>query len=106
MEQILTNENFEKVITQSDKPVMVDFFATWCGPCKMMGPVVEEIANEYAGKAVIAKLDIDAAVEIAQKYRVMSVPSFLFFSNGQVVDTVVGAVPKKELTSKLDSRMG
>lgn len=101
MEIIVDASNFDEVVLKNDKPVMVDFYATWCGPCKMMAPIVERIAETYEGKAVIAKLDVDDAIEIAQRYRVMSVPSFVFFRNGEVVDTVVGAVKEEELTSRL-----
>lgn len=101
MEIIVDASNFDEVVLKSDKPVMVDFYATWCGPCKMMAPIVERIAETYEGKAVIAKLDVDDAIEIAQRYRVMSVPSFVFFRNGEVVDTVVGAVKEEELTGRL-----
>ena len=104
MEVIVDAANFDEVVLKSEKPVMVDFYATWCGPCKMMAPVVERIAEAYEGKAVIAKLDIDEAIEIAQRYRIMSVPSFVFFRNGEVVDTVIGAVNEKELTSRLEER--
>lgn len=93
--------NFEEEVLQSPVPVIVDFFATWCGPCKMMGPVVDQLAEELGDTVKVGKLDIDEAPSIAQKYNVMSVPSFLYFKNGEVVDTVIGAVSKEVLKSKL-----
>ncbi len=101
----ITLDNFEQEVLKSDKPVMVDFYATWCGPCKRMAPIVEELATEYEGKAVIAKLDVDDAMELAQRYRVMSVPSFVFFKNGEVVNSVRGGLTKAELAEIIDSLM-
>lgn len=101
----LTTENFEKEVLQSDKLVMVDFYATWCGPCKMMAPIVEDLSKEYEGKAVIAKLDTDDAIGIAQKYRIMSIPSFVFFKDGEVVKSIRGSMSKAELKEILDSLM-
>lgn len=101
----ITLDNFEQEVLKSDKPVMVDFYATWCGPCKRMAPIVEELATEYEGKAVIAKLDVDDAMELAQRYRVMSVPSFIFFKNGEVVNSVRGGLTKAELAEIIDSLM-
>lgn len=94
-------ENFEKEVLQSDVPVLVDFFATWCGPCKMMGPVVEQLSEELTGSVKVGKLDIDQAPSIAQKYNVMSVPTFLVMKEGKVADTVVGAVSKDVLKAKI-----
>lgn len=101
----LTTENFEKEVLQSDKLVMVDFYATWCGPCKMMAPIVEDLSKEYEGKAVIAKLDTDDAIGIAQKYRIMSIPSFVFFKDGEAVKSIRGSMSKAELKEILDSLM-
>ena len=101
----ITLNNFEQEVLKSDKPVMVDFYATWCGPCKRMAPIVEELATEYEGKAVIAKLDVDDAMELAQRYRVMSVPSFIFFKNGEVVNSVRGGLTKAELAEIIDTLM-
>lgn len=102
MEYTFTKENFEKEVLKSEVPVLVDMFATWCGPCKMMGPVVEEIAGEYEGKAKVGKLDIDQESELAAKYGIMSVPTFLIFKNGEVVDKVIGGVPKEVLTEAIN----
>jgi thioredoxin 1 len=99
---IITDETFEKEVLQSDQPVIVDFWATWCGPCKMIAPIVEEIAGEYAGRVKVAKLDVDANNLTAGKYNILSIPSLLFFKNGEVVDQVIGAVTKAQLTSKLE----
>ena len=102
MEYTFTKENFEKEVLQSDVPVVVDMFATWCGPCKMMAPVVEEIAKEYEGIAKVGKVDIDQDSDLAARYSIMSVPTFLIFKNGEVVDKVVGGVPKDILTQAIE----
>ena len=101
MEYEFTTGNFEAEVLSSEKPVMVDFFAQWCGPCKMMGPLVEQLAEEYADQIKIGKLDIDENMETAQKYRVMSVPTFAFFKDGQLEHTVVGAVSRTELENTI-----
>jgi thioredoxin 1 len=101
----ITDSNFEELVLKSDKPVLVDFWAEWCGPCRMVGPVVEEIAKEYEGKAVVGKLNVDHNPKIATEFGIMSIPALLFFKNGQVVDKQVGAVPKHVLVNKLESQM-
>ena len=101
----ITDANFEEVVLKSDKPVLVDFWAAWCGPCRMVGPVVEEIAVEYDGQAVVGKIDVDANPEISIKYGIRSIPALLYFKDGEKVDGVVGAVPKGMLTSKLDAQL-
>lgn len=98
----IKKENFEEEVLKSKIPVMLDFSATWCNPCKMVAPVVNELATDFHGKAKIAKLDIDESVELAQKYNVMSVPTLLYFKDGKVVDQIVGAVPKATLAEKLN----
>lgn len=101
----LTDANFEENVLNSDKPALVDFWAVWCGPCRMVGPIVEEIANEYGDKAVIGKVDVDNNPEIAQKYGIRNIPTILFIKNGEVVDKQVGASPKAALTEKLDAML-
>ncbi len=101
----ITDTNFEEVVLNSDKPVLVDFWATWCGPCRMVSPIVDEISEEYEGKAVVVKLDVDANQEFAAKYGVRNIPTVLIFKNGEVVDKQVGAASKKAYTEKLDAVM-
>jgi len=98
-----TDDNFENEVLQSDKPVLVDFWAVWCGPCKMIAPFVEELANELEGKAKVGKLDVDNNQESAIKYGVRSIPTVLIFKDGKVVDTIIGAVPKVQLKQKLEA---
>ena len=101
----ITDSNFEELVLKSDKPVLVDFWAEWCGPCRMVGPVVEELAKEYEGKAVIGKLDVDSNPRIATEFGIMSIPALLFFKDGKVVDKQVGAVPKHVLANKLNAQL-
>lgn len=98
----LTDDNFETEVLKSDRPCLVDFWAEWCGPCLMVGPVVEEVAKEYGEKLKVGKLNVDQNGETAAKYGVMSIPSLLFFNGGKMVDQIIGAVPKKQVTEKLD----
>ena len=101
---VLTDSNFEEVIN-SGKPVLVDFWAEWCGPCKMIGPVVEELAGDYDGKAVVAKLNVDENPQTTAKFGVRSIPTLLVFKGGQIVDKQVGAVPKSVLNQKLAAQV-
>jgi len=101
MEYKFTTANFEEEVLKSELPVLVDFYADWCGPCKMMGPIVKEMADAYDGKMKIGKLNIDEEMDIAQKYRVMSIPTFIIFKNGQALETMVGGMPKNELENKI-----
>lgn len=102
MEKIINDANIAEVLA-SDKPVMIDFWATWCGPCRMLAPTVEEIANEYEGKAVICKCNVDEASDTPMKYGIRNIPTLLFFKGGELVGRLVGAVPKSEITAKLDA---
>ncbi len=98
-----TDVNFQKEALESDIPVLVDFYADWCGPCKMVAPIVAELAEEYTGVFKIGKLNVDQESETAEKYRVMSIPTLIIFKNGAAVDTVVGALSKKALQDKIES---
>ena len=100
-----TDANFEELALKSDKPVLVDFWAEWCGPCRMVGPLVEEIANEYDGKAIVGKVNVDKHPNISAKYGIRSIPTIIFLKNGEVVDKSVGAVPKSQLAEKLDAAL-
>ena len=101
----ITSSNFDELVMKSDKPVLVDFWAEWCGPCRMVGPIVEELATEYDGKAVIGKLNVDEHGDIAMKFGIRNIPTLLVFKNGEVVDKQVGVAPKNALASKLEAAM-
>jgi len=98
----LTDSNFEETVIKSGKPVLVDFWAEWCGPCRMVAPIVHELSDEYKGKVVFGKVDVDNNNGVASKYGIRNIPTILFFKNGQVVDKLVGAVPKKQFVEKID----
>ncbi len=105
MAHTITDANFEELVLKSDKPVLVDFWAEWCGPCRVVGPIVEELATDYEGKAVIGKVDVDSNPNISMQFGIRNIPTLLVFKNGQVVDKQVGAVPKNVLAAKLDAQM-
>ncbi|MCA1734504.1 MAG: thioredoxin [Acidobacteria bacterium] len=98
----VSDSEFEQTVLKSDKPVFVDFWAPWCGPCRIVGPVIEELAPSYEGKVVIAKMNVDDNPAVAQKFGVTSIPTMMIFKDGQVVDRVIGALPKSELQKFLD----
>ncbi len=101
----LTDSNFKETVLDSGKVALVDFWAEWCGPCKAIGPMIEELSKEYEGKAVIGKVDVDSNPETAMKYGIRNIPTLLFVKNGQVVDKVVGAVPKANLVATLNKHL-
>lgn len=101
MSKIVSSSEFQSQVLEAKTPVLVDFFATWCGPCKRVAPVVDEIASEMAGKVAVVKIDIDASPEIASKYGVMSVPTFILFENGEVKGQMLGAQPKAQLVKMI-----
>lgn len=99
----LTDANFDEMVLKADKPVMVDFWAEWCGPCRVIGPLVNEIAEDYKDKVIVGKLDVDSNPGVSSKYGIRNIPTVLYFKNGQVADKQVGAVPKGSLVSKLEA---
>ncbi|MFL2639151.1 MAG: thioredoxin [Flavobacteriaceae bacterium] len=99
----ITDSNFDEIVLKSENPVLVDFWAEWCGPCRMLGPIIEELSNEYEGKVVIGKLDVDSNQEFAAKFGVRNIPTVLTFKNGELVNRLVGVSPKNVYTDNLDS---
>jgi len=101
----LTDGNFNAEVTESGKLAVVDFWATWCGPCRMLAPVIEQLSEDYAGQVVVGKVDVDANPSISMKYRIRSLPTVLFIKDGKIVDRQVGAVPKARLAAKIDAHL-
>ncbi len=99
----ITDANFEEIVLKSDKPVVVDFWAEWCGPCRMIGPSIEDMAGEYDGRAIVGKVNVDHNPGVSAQFGVRNIPTVLFIKGGEVADKVVGAVPKAQLTQKLDA---
>ena len=100
-----TTSNFQEVVLNSDKPVLVDFWAEWCGPCKMIGPLIEELSTEMDGQAVIGKLNVDENPDIAAQYGIRGIPTLLIFKGGEMVDKIVGAVPKATIAQKINAQL-
>ena len=101
----LTDDNFSDEVLSAELPVLVDFWATWCGPCRMIAPIVEELSSEYDGKAKVCKLDVDTAQKTAAEFGIRSIPTLLIFKEGKVADQLIGAVPKQQITEKLDATL-
>lgn len=101
----ITDANFDQEVLKSELPVLIDFWAVWCGPCKMIAPVIEELANEFEGKLKVGKLDIDNNQQVSVKYGIRSIPTLLIFKEGQIVDQLVGAVPKSAIVAKLNTHI-
>ncbi len=101
----VSDSSFDGDILKSEKPVLVDFWAPWCGPCRSVAPIVEELANQYAGKIKVAKINVDESSDVAMKYQVTSIPTFILFKNGQVADRVLGALPRSEFVKFIDRNL-
>ena len=103
MANIFNDSNFQQEVLNSELPVVVDFYADWCGPCKMIGPVIEQLAEAYAGKIKVGKVNVDENMELASQYRIMSIPAVMFFKDGKVQDQIIGALPKAQIEAKFQA---
>lgn len=101
----ITDSSFQDTVLKSDKPVLVDFWAVWCGPCRTLGPIIEEVASDFEGKAVVGKVDVDNNQEISMQYGIRNIPTVLIFKNGEVVDKIVGVAPKEVIAEKLSAHL-
>ncbi len=102
---VITKDNFDEIVNGTDKPVLVDFWASWCGPCRSVAPVIEELAQEYDAKAVVGKVNVDEQNELSGKFRIMSIPTIMLFKGGQAVDKIVGARPKSDFAKMIDKNL-
>ncbi|AZA82680.1 MULTISPECIES: thioredoxin [Chryseobacterium] len=101
----ITDSSFQDTVLKSDKPVLVDFWAVWCGPCRTLGPIIEEVASDFEGKAIVGKVDVDNNQEISMQYGIRNIPTVLIFKNGEVVDKLVGVAPKEVIAEKLSAHL-
>lgn len=101
----ITDSTFQEMVLQSDKPVLVDFWAVWCGPCRMLGPIIEEVAADFEGKAIVGKVDVDNNQQVSVDYGIRNIPTVLIFKNGEVVDKIVGVAPKEVIAEKLSAHL-